>query len=207
MPPDPKNPNRLAEEWIARLRTSAIGSPEWLEAVDSLRELGLFVVPTLIQAWADGELAVRTGVTKALGRMGRMPPFDVIDALNHENPMIRGEAASFLYGPASQDGPLVADIVPPLIESLRDAESSVRVRAAQAIGILGAKAEEAVPGLIKDLRDEESYVRQWSAMALGSIGPKARAAIPALTEALLDDDEFVRDEASQALDSIQLPVE
>lgn len=204
MPADPQNPNKLAEEWIARLRTSDIDSPEWLEAVDSLRELGLFVVPTLIEAWADGELAVRTGVTKALTRMGRIPLFDVIDALNHKNPMIRREAASFLHGPAGQEGPLMADIVPSLIDGLRDVESSVRVRAAQAIGILGDKAEEAVPGLIEALKDEESYVRQWSAVALGSIGPKARAAIPALTEALLDDDQFVRDEASRALDRIQM---
>jgi len=204
MPADPENPNRLDEEWIARLRTSEIDSPEWREAVDSLRELGLFVVPTLIEAWADGELAVRTGVTKALRRMGRIPLFDVIDALNHKNPIIRREAASFLHGPAGQEGPLMADIVPSLIDGLRDVESSVRVRSVQAISILGDKAGEAVPALIRSLKDEESYVRQWSAVAIGSIGPKARAAIPALTEALLDDDQFVRDEASRALDRIQL---
>ena len=97
---------------------------------------------------------------------------------------------------------LMADTVPGLTKRLRDAKSSVRVRAAQALSMLGAEAHEAIPALIEVLQDDESYVQQWTATALGSIGPMARASVPALTEALLDDDQYVRDEASRALDRI-----
>ena len=204
MPEDFQNPNDVAKRLIAQLRVLDIDSPEWRESVDSLSKLGLFVVPILIAAWADSELSVRTGVAKALRRMGRMVLFDVVDALNHENPDVRREAACFLHGPAGQQDPLMVDILPDLIDGLRDGQSPVRVRAAQALGILGDKAVAAVPALIEALKDEESYVRQWAAAALGSIGPKTRTAIPALTEALLDDDQFVRDEASKALDRVQL---
>ena len=53
-------------------------------------------------------------------------------------------------------GKTATDAVPVLIERLRDEDFVVRMRAAEALGAIGAK--EAVPGLIESLRDEDSDV-------------------------------------------------
>jgi HEAT repeat protein len=66
---------------------------------------------------------------------------------------------------------------------LGDAEISVRVTAAMALGNMGAAAQEAVPALIRALKDQDSQVRNWAATALGSIGPAAESAVPALKRA------------------------
>ena len=63
--------------------------------------------------------------------------------------------------------------MPVLIERSRDEEAVVRMRAARALGAIGAK--KAVPALIESLRDEDSDVRGLAAEALGVIGPAARA--------------------------------
>jgi HEAT repeat protein len=203
MPAEPQNPNELAAQWIKELGKHAVGDPKWTEAVEALHELGFFVIPVLIDALDGANLPTRRGITTALHKMGPTVLYDVIDALVHESPEVRREAATFLAGTASQQQEhWITNIVPVLIDALNDSESSVRVRTAQALCLLAERAQLAVPALIEALKDEESYVRQWTAAALGSIGPSAEAAIPALTESLLDDDEFVRDEASKALDAI-----
>lgn len=203
MPAEPQNPNELAAQWIDELGQHYVGDPEWTKGVAALHNLGFFVIPKLIDSLDDANLAVRTGITRALHRMGPTVLYDVIDALVHKSPEVRREAATFLAGTASQRERWITNIVPVLIDALSDSESSVRVRTAQALCLLGERAQLAVPALTEALKDEESFVRQWVATALGAIGPSAEAAIPALTESLLDDDEFVRDEASLAIDSIQ----
>jgi HEAT repeat protein len=204
MPAEPRNANESAAQWIEKLGQHDVGDPEWTEGVEALHKLGFFVIPKLIDGLDGANLAARTGVTRALHQMGPTVLYDVIDALVHESPEVRREAATFLAGTASQQREhWITNIVPVLIDALNDSERSVRVRTAQALCLLGERAQLAVPALIEALKDEESYVRQWAAAALGAIGPSAEAAIPALTESLLDDDEFVRDEASLAIDSIQ----
>jgi HEAT repeat protein len=205
MSAEPQNPNDLAARWIEELGKHAVGDPDWEEAVEALHELGFFVIPKLIDSLDAANLAVRLGITRALHRMGPTVLYDVIDTLVHESPEVRREAATFLAArtASQQREGWITNIVPVLIDALSDSESSVRVRTAQALCLLAARARLAVPALIEALKDEESYVRQWAAAALGSIGPSAETAIPALTESLLDDDESVRDEASRAMDSIR----
>lgn len=202
MPAVPLNPTDAAIRWIDQLRASDVGEGNWNEAVGAIKELGFFVVPVLIESMDDSSLSVRTGISEALRQMGPTVLYDVIDALVHDSPIVRREAASQLSGTASRRETPITNIVPVLIDALSDRESSVRVRTAQVLCLLAERAQLAVPALIEALKDEESYVRQWAATALGSIGPSAEAAVPALTESLLDDDEFVRDEASRALDAI-----
>lgn len=206
---DPQNPNDAAARWIEQLGKYAVDEPGWTEAVEALHGLGFFIVPKLIDALDTEDSSTRRGITKALHRMGPTALYDVIDALAHDSSTVRGEALGFLHAEASRRELTITNVVPVLIDALKDRESSVRLRTAQALCLLAKKvqlAEKAqlvVPALVEVLQDEESYVRQWVAAALGAIGPAAEAAIPALTEALLDDDEYVRDEASQALNRIQ----
>jgi HEAT repeat protein len=88
--------------------------------------------------------------------------------------------------------------VEPLIMALEDKASSVRYKAAWALGKIGraglldhgpAKAEKAVPALIQALKYKDRDVRYGAAKALGNIGPKA---VPSLIEALKDKDSGVR---------------
>jgi|GEM_PF-3082470 len=202
MSDEPVTPADTAARWIVQLRSTDIGDTCWSEAVEGLQAIGFYAVPALIGAWADDDAAVRAGARKALQQIGPIVLNDVIDALQHDQPMVRHEAATWLGGPASQRRRLITDIIPALIEALRDTESSVRLRAVQALCLAGEHAQAAVPALIETLKDPESYVREWTAFALEAVGPSAATAVPALTEALLDDDAGVRDAASQALDRI-----
>ena len=92
-----------------------------------------------------------------------------------------------------------------LIKALEDEDSSVRSRAAVALGKIGSEA--AIPGLIKALEDEDFSVRWSAADALGKIG--SEAAIPGLIKAL-EDENFVQtnngdtlEQATKALQVIQ----
>ncbi|HVX11619.1 MAG TPA: HEAT repeat domain-containing protein [Pirellulales bacterium] len=73
-------------------------------------------------------------------------------------------------------------VVPGLIAASQDANPLVRRVAADALGRIGPRAEEAVPRLIELLDDE--HMGDAAAEALGGIGPASRAAVPKLVEAI-----------------------
>ena len=85
-----------------------------------------------------------------------------------------------------------------LIAALSDEASSVRQRAAEALGKIGGAA--AVAGLIAALSDENWSVRQRAAEALGQIGDAV--AVAGLLSALSDEDWSVRRRAAEALGQI-----
>lgn len=199
---EPENLNELARQWVGRLRGTDIADPQWEEAVGELRKLGFFVVPILIEAWGDDSMAVRRGISRALHRMGPRVVCDLIRAVEHEDPRVRHEAVSLLYGVAQKEELQIVDIMPMLIRALDDPESRVRKRAAQAMTAYRKNAEEAVPVLIRGLSDPEPVVRAWMAMALAAIDPPAEPVIPALTKALQDQDCEVRIQAARALAKI-----
>ncbi|BAZ37947.1 peptidase C14 caspase catalytic subunit p20 [Calothrix sp. NIES-4101] len=92
--------------------------------------------------------------------------------------------------------------IPRLIKFLEDEDSSVRYRAASALGEI--KSEAAIPGLIKLLEDEDSSVRYIAASALGEI--KSEAATPGLIQLLEDEDSSIRYIAASALGEIKSEV-
>ncbi len=65
-------------------------------------------------------------------------------------------------------------------------DESVRLHAADALGLRGPSARDAIPALIAALRDESEAVRLNAAYALGAIGEPA---VPALIEALREEAE------------------
>ncbi len=75
--------------------------------------------------------------------------------------------------------------VPKLIAALSSDSLAIQRGAAQALGLLGAKAKPAVPALIKALGQPNLYGN--AAWALGSIGPEAKEAVPALMACLEHD--------------------
>jgi HEAT repeat protein len=73
------------------------------------------------------------------------------------------------------------DVVPTLIESLRDPDPQVRLDAARDMVIIARHAKSAVPLLIDTLRNEpDKDIRKQGAIVLGLIGRDAKEAIPIL---------------------------
>jgi CubicO group peptidase (beta-lactamase class C family) len=75
------------------------------------------------------------------------------------------------------------------VAALRDPDTGVREKAAEALGKLGPVAASAVPALVRLFADPDPYVQGKASEALGRIG---RAAVPALTQALQDRAHTVR---------------
>lgn len=97
--------------------------------------------------------------------------------------------------------------VPKLVSLLEDPSFMIRLRAVQALGLIGGKdAASAVPVLVRMLNQEEHFT-EFVVETLGLIGSEARASIPKLVE-LLRDGEFhnrhVRFRAAVALCQIDL---
>jgi HEAT repeat protein len=65
-----------------------------------------------------------------------------------------------------------AEIVPALIEALRDKGSDIRWSAAIGLGQLGEKAKEAIPALKAAQRDRDARVREAARVALSRIDPQ-----------------------------------
>ena len=85
-----------------------------------------------------------------------------------------------------------------LIETLRQGDTSVRTKAALALGEI--RDEQAVPALIEALEDHAGVVRQNAVEALGKVRDKQ--AVPALIKKLDDDHWGVREKAVLALGAI-----
>jgi HEAT repeat protein len=98
-----------------------------------------------------------------------------------------------------------SEVIPALLEALKDEDDFVRRSAAAALGRLGeiaAQRADVIPALLGALRDEDPWVRASAAEALGRLGEAATqhpGVIPALLEALKDEDDFLRWSAAAAL--------
>ena len=99
-------------------------------------------------------------------------------------------------------GPKTAGRVPALTEVLKDADKTVRLYAAAALGQIGPNAKGAVPALILALKDPEPAVRLNAAQALGKIGRGAKEAAPALKIMAQDQSVPLKNAAKEALKKI-----
>ena len=64
-----------------------------------------------------------------------------------------------------------AQIVPALVEALKDKEGDVRRSAALGLGTFGEKAKDAIPALQAAQRDHDARVREAAGIALSRIDP------------------------------------
>jgi HEAT repeat protein len=104
---------------------------------------------------------------------------DWMNDLKDKDPAVRenGLATLKIYGTAAREA------APLIIKLLRDGDTSVRVNAAIALGLIGMddiNMREGISGLARLLADGQLVVRYQAAMALGRLGPDARDAIPNL---------------------------
>jgi hypothetical protein len=97
---------------------------------------------------------------------------------------------------------LKTDVVPVLVESLREARTSEeRQHLALALGRLGPAARPAVPVLVETLQKQATQPEERSVLltTLGQIGPGARQALPVLVSSVCDDAPQAREAAVYAL--------
>jgi hypothetical protein len=88
------------------------------------------------------------------------------------------------------------DLVPALIEALKDSDSDVRQAAAATLVQVG---REAVAPLVEVLKDKDRQTRANAAYVLGQIGSPAQEAVPILAKGLKDEDREVRRRVAFAL--------
>jgi hypothetical protein len=99
-------------------------------------------------------------------------------------------------GPGGQQ---FKDLVPSLIEALKDSDNEVRRSAAATLVVIG---REAVPSLLDMLKGKDAESRANAAYVLGQMGHAAQEALPALVKAMKDDDKAVRARAAFAVHHI-----
>jgi HEAT repeat protein len=120
----------------------------------------------------------------------------------------RGLVGSFIVIALGNMG---SGIVDDLRNALADNTVPRRRVAAEALGLIGPKANAATPALAGCLKDGDEQVRLQVAKSLGKIGPDAKEAMPMLRSALKDAAISVRLETALALwridpAELQLPV-
>ncbi len=102
----------------------------------------------------------------------------------------------------ARPGPRVDERIAALAEALRDSSQKLGLRAAWALGQMGAPA---VPPLTRALTDRRAAVRMRALYALGAVGQPAAPAAPAVRFALTDPDQSVRDMASWTIGQLGPP--
>jgi len=95
-------------------------------------------------------------------------------------------------------------VVSALLEiALHDADESVRRRAAESLGQVGAGNEAVVSALLEiALHDADEFVRGYAAVSLGQVGAGNGAVVSALLKALYDTDGYVRGYAAASLGQV-----
>jgi HEAT repeat protein len=139
----------------------------------------------------------------ALSNMGPEAFAPLKEGLWKNDPIVRRESLRSI-GKMKERAPLKAsDVTPLLIQSLKDADGTVRAVAATYLGIIGSAPEVTVPALTEAMTDPDPEVRREAATALGSFGAAAVPALPALRKAGGDANEDVAREAGRAVIRIQ----
>jgi len=149
------------------------------ELYERLRSLGDDALPALTSGLSDPDVRIRRNVALVLTVL-----------------------AGKWYKP-SEPRLNIRPCLSALITALKDTDSSVRARAAHAIGDIGIGAVPAIPALLVLLKNADEGSRIGACIALRGIGPAAKQAMPALRQALDDPSEDVRRFAQQAIESIE----
>lgn len=144
-------------------------------------------VPALIQALnSDDNGRIATLIVKI--KLPALPY--LIEAQKNNDDNFRQRSAHIIDKFESKD------VIPPLLEALKDVDSNIR---SYASSTLTKKGVAALPNLVPAIQDSNKQVRQLVIQILGNIGPEAKAAIPPLTQVLKDQDRNIRLSAIEAL--------
>lgn len=204
---DAENVRGLAAEALGAMRSkraipplvalldSASAGPVSQSAVIALADIGPDAAPALIKRLAGAEPHVVARAREALSGMDGPALTDALmTALSSDAPTVRCVAASVLGARRKSAA------VPELVWTLdHDRDISVRVAAADALGLLGNKL--ATAPLIRATRHQNEVLRKSAASALGCLSDGR--ATGALKSLLNDDDPGVASAAHAALSDLQ----
>jgi HEAT repeat protein len=181
----------------ARLRKAMMEDQAAMVRAAALKGLGRSgdrsAIPLAEKLLADEQPTVRVAAAGALVMLGRAETWNRISqAAGAPNPEERGAALRMLGDLRDRRA------LPILLQTLTDAQPSVRGAAATALGELGdAALPDAAPALINALNDPIPAVRASAAVSLGEEG--ATDSIPALKKMLDDANPAVRAASLAAL--------
>jgi HEAT repeat protein len=102
-------------------------------------------------------------------------------------------------------GKVGARAVAPVREKLKDKNAKVRYCAAQALANIGPPAAPATDDLVACLKDSDADVRFKAVYALGKIGVSSEPALVSLVNAVTDPDETVQQTARETLKTLGPP--
>lgn len=155
-------------------------------------------IQKLIEDLSNTDFRIRVKAVLALGQIGLVAQKavpNIIYRLNYdENADVRRFAAQSL----GKIGICTKDTIDALINALKDGDSYVCVSAANALGNMGADAQDSIIPLVNIVIGENSkeHVCKAAAGALGKIGQKA---LSELINKLDDANPYVRNKAAWAL--------
>ena len=111
-------------------------------------------------------------------------------------PLLPVPSAADVPKPAAQQ---FKELIPGLVDALKDTDAEVRQNSALALAALG---RDALVPLKEALKDANREKRAAAAYALGQMGVSGREAMAELLKVLKDDEAAVRRSASQAINRI-----
>lgn len=218
---EPSYVGKKLSHWLRQLESSqGIESPAWQEATRAVQQMGDKTLPKLVNglqatdpSWrieavdwvrqvfdkdlshrlAGGERQRALMALQILGPVARPAIPEIATLLTNANP----DLADAGFAALSAIG--VPECVPPLVETLTNANAILRPAAAVSLGLLRGTARDAVPALATALVNTDDSLRGESARALGLIAWNPAVAVPALTRALSDTNAQVCRAAAMAL--------
>lgn len=155
---------------VVRLLETGDGARRELaaELLDELGPSAASAAPALVKALRDWNIGIRMSAISALEKIGRPAVPRLAAALEPD------EAASWVPCTVAEVlrrmGPQAEGAVPALLNSLRDEDYALRIRACAALGSIGPGAAAALPALKLALGDPEAQVQNAAREAMARIG-------------------------------------
>lgn len=173
------------------------------KAADALARLGTVAIEPVVRYLTNWNGPIGTTIPKLIGELRAVPALNLL--LGHvadRDPATRAAIAGALGSIGSElamkndENRLSHDVIPTLLDLLRDLDPDVKVAAARSLGLLAIP--ETVDALLDELPDDNPAVRIAAADALGRIGD--RRAVDSLSRLASEDPQLaVRRTAEAAL--------
>lgn len=175
--------------------------PTAINAAYALASLGKAGLPALLDAVRSDHEGARRNAAYGLSVMGNIAAEGVIDAAQHPRAETRA-AATFALTELDTDDDAVTN---QLAAATRDDDVTVRLIAAEGLGMHAPATQKHLSAIIDRLQDDEAEVAFNATLALVRLGDAAEEAVEALANCLHAENRYVRGYAVDALDRIGTP--
>jgi HEAT repeat protein len=177
---------------------------EVLLAIENIGPAARAAIPDLVRILRGDNAKLYGGAIDALGAIGRdsleAAPV-LIDLLKGDDAAVAASAGLALARIIPDDVDGLRQVVPILIEALKDKRTQVRSTAVVGLGLSGGAAVPALADLVKGHATDADSAWQ-AAAALELIGPPAQPSVAVLVDALQSPNEKVIIHAASALGTI-----